>query len=216
MIAASVAAIGIAIALYNVTESAPYKNSKIWNFDSYRDNSVPDGFLSMQAGGGQGTWVIKSDDASVSKPNLLAKLSSDDNSSIYNIQIMPDGISTSNSKTSVKFKIISGQKEQTTGLVFRYQDQNHYYVLIADAINHRFSLCRAEPEKVICTQDKNVDITTGQWHTITAQVAKQGIAGYLDDKLLIQRYDQHYMKGTIGLWTKGDSKVYFDDLKIDY
>jgi hypothetical protein len=47
-------------------------------------------------------------------------------------------------------------------------------------------------------------------------VATQGIAGYLDDKLLVQRYDAHYPMGTIGLWAKGDSAVYYDDLTIEY
>ena len=44
-----------------------------------------------------------------------------------------------------------------------------------------------------------------------------GIAGYLDGKRLLQRYDQNYMGGgQIGLWTKGDSNVYFDDLGVAY
>ena len=44
-----------------------------------------------------------------------------------------------------------------------------------------------------------------------------GIAGYLDGKRLLLRYDQNYMTGgQIGLWTKGDSTVYFDDLGVAY
>jgi len=116
----------------------------------------------------------------------------------------------------VKFKIISGEKEQAAGLMFRFQDKDRYFVIVADAMNDRFSLCRAEPDKLICTQDERADIKNGQWYTITVHAAAQGIAGYLDDKRLIQRYDQHYMRGTVGLWTKGDTQVYFDDLKIDY
>jgi len=77
-------------------------------------------------------------------------------------------------------------------------------------------LCRAEPAKLVCTQDVKVNITTGKWYTITAHASAQGIAGYLDDKLLIQRYDQHYISGQIGLWTKGHSVAYFDDLTVDY
>ena len=62
----------------------------------------------------------------------------------------------------------------------------------------------------------NVSITPNGWHKITAQVSGQGIAGYLDDKLLIQRYDQHYIMGQIGLWVKGNSEAFFDDLEIRY
>ena len=215
-IAICIATIGIAIALYNAGETGPYKNSKVWNFDSLKEGTLPDGFSLMQAGGGQGTWIVKSDKLAQSKPNVLAKLPNNNTNSTYNIQVIPDEESASSTKTSVKFMIISGEREREAGLIVRLQDPNHYFVLVADSINNRFSLCRAETERMVCTQDRNVNVTTGQWHTITAQVSKQGIAGYLDDNLLIQRYDQHYMTGKIGLLTKGDSKVYFDDIITNY
>lgn len=216
IIAASIAAVAISIALYSAAEANPYKNSKAWNFDSYQENNVPDGFLPMQTGNGEKmSWVVKSDDSVASKSNVVTQLSSNSTESDYSMLIIPDG-GYSNFKASVKFKIISGEKEQAAGLIFRLQDRNHYFVLVADAMNGRFSLCRAEPDTLICTQDAKVTIKDNQWYTITAHVSAQGIAGYLDDKLLIQRYDKHYISGQLGLWVKGDSKAYFDDLKIYY
>lgn len=216
IIAAIIAAVAVAVALYQAAQSNPYKNSREWNFDSYQENNAPDGFLSTQAGSGEkGMWIVKSDESASSKPNILAQLSSNHTASSYKILVLPDQ-GYSSFKASVKFKIISGENEQAAGLIFRFQDRNRYFVLIADAVNDRFSLCRAEPNQLICTQDVTVDITTGQWHTITAHVAAQGIAGYLDDELLIQRYDKHYTSGTVGLWTKGDSVAYFDDLTVDH
>jgi hypothetical protein len=216
IIATSMAIVAISVALYYAAAANPYKNSKTWNFDSYQENSILDDFLLMQAGiGGKGTWVIKSYDSATSKPNVLTHLSSNNTQPSYSILIVPDQGYTQ-FKASVKFKIISGEKEQAAGLVFRFQDKNHYFVLVADAINDRFSLCRLETDKLICTQDVKIDVKTDQWYTITAHVAAQGIAGYLDDELLIQRYDKHYITGTIGLWTRGDSVVYFDDFTIDY
>jgi hypothetical protein len=216
IIAASIAAVAISIALYSAAEANPYKNYKVWNFDSYQENSVPDGFLLMQTGNGEKrSWIVKPDDSAISKSNVITQLSSNGTESDYSMLIIPDE-GYSNFKASVKFKIISGEKEQAAGLIFRLQDGDHYFVLVADAMNDRFSLCRAEPNNLICTQDVKVTITDDQWYTITAHVSAQGIAGYLDDKLLIQRYDKHYISGLLGLWIKGDSKAYFDDLKIYY
>ncbi len=215
IIAASFAVVAIAVALYYAAESNPYKNSRAWNFDSYKANSAPDGFLSNQSDSG-GVWAVQPEETAVSKPNVMAQLAGNETESNYRILIVEDQQGYTQFKASMKFKIISGEKEQAAGLIIRFQDINSYFVLVADAANGRFSLCRAEPGNLICTQDVNVDITTGEWHTITAHAAAQGIAGYLDDKRLIQRYDQHYMGGLIGLWTKGDSKVYFDDLSIVY
>lgn len=211
-IAAIIGVSAIIIALYNAEQSNPYKNSKTWNFDDYLQNN--DVFSVTNTNSSGETWVVKSVESAPSRPNVLAKLASDSGTT-YHIKL-PDADSSSSSKSSVKFNIISEKGEQSAGLIIRFQDPDHYFVLVADALNNRFSLCRAEPSRVICTQDTNANVTTGVWHTITAQVSGQGVAGYLDDKLLIQRYDQHYQSGRIGMWTKGNTEAYFDDLKIDY
>jgi hypothetical protein len=214
--AATVAVPIILFALYSAAQSNPYRNSKIMNFDSYQDNTTPNTFAFTGGQQEKGTWVVKSDETAPSKPNILAKLSSNETGSEYQIGIVPEG-SYSNFEASVKFKIISKEQQQAAGLIVRFQDVNHYFVLVADAMNHRFSLCRAQTDALVCTQDTAVDITDGQWHTIRAQVAAQGIAGFLDDMRLLQRNDEHYLSGgQIGLWTKGDSNVYFDDLKVVY
>lgn len=212
-LAASVATFAIVIALYYAAESNPYKTTRSWQFDSDQENGVPDGFVTMQTAGG-GSWLVRPDDFAVSKPNVIARLPANSTESNYSMLVLTES-SQSNFRVSVKFKIVSGE-EQVAGLIFRLQDESHYFVLFADALNDRFSLCRADDNKLICIQDANVNVESGKWYTITAHVAAQGIAGYLDDKLLIQRYDQHYTSGTIGLWARLDSKVYFDDLSLVY
>ncbi len=231
IIAAGFAVPIIIIAIYSAAQSDPYRNSKVWNFDSPRENTgmscgafcvtptVPN-FAFTDTGGPheKGIWIVKSDETTPSKPNVLARLSSNQTGSGYHLAIAPEG-AYSYFEASVKFKIISGQQQRAAGLIVRFQDVDHYFVLMADAMNHRFSLCRAQTgfQGLVCTQDKDVNITIGQWHSIRAEVAAQGIAGYLDDVRLLQRNDQNYLSGgPIGLWTKGDSNVYFDDLKVLY
>src|SRR2546422_713095 len=77
-IALVVAIIGISFALYNAMESGPYKNSKEWNFDSYKDNTIPNGFLYFQTDVQPGLWVVKADPSAPSAPNVLAKLTDND------------------------------------------------------------------------------------------------------------------------------------------
>ena len=218
LIAASVAVPVILIALYGAAQSATYKNFQSWNFQSYQENTSLNAFISMDTGGqqGKGAWIIKSDDTAASKPNVLARISSDETRSGYHILVTSEG-SYSNFEASVKFKIISGKQAQAAGLIVRFQGLNRYFVLRADALNNVFSLCRAQVEGLICTQDRDVNITKGQWHSITAEVASQGIGGYLDGTRLLLGNDLNYISGgQIGLWTKGDSNVYFDDLKVNY
>jgi hypothetical protein len=221
--AAIVAVPVILVAFFVAEQQHPYRNSKTWNFDSYPENSsVPNTFVHIDTGGMQakGTWAVKTDETAPSKPNVLARLSNNKTGSGYHMLIQAEG-AYSNFEAGVKFKIMSGREQQVAGLIVRFEDTSAYFVLQADAMNHRFSLCRAQPGIIVCTQDTYVSITIGQWHSITVQVAgaggEPGIAGYLDGKRLLQRYDQHYMGGgQIGLWTKGDSTVYFDDLGVAY
>jgi len=48
--ASVVAIIGISLHFYNVEQNGPYKTTKEWNFDSYKNNTVPDGFSYLQRG----------------------------------------------------------------------------------------------------------------------------------------------------------------------
>lgn len=218
LIAAGVAVPVIIIMLYAAAQSSTYKNSKTWNFDSYPENTLLNAFVSTGTGGqqGKGAWIIKPDYTAPSKPNVLAWISSNDTQSGYHILVTSNG-SYSNFVASVMFKIISGKVDQQAGLVVRFQGINRYIVLRADALNNVFSLCRAQIEGLVCTQDRGVNIAKGQWYNITAEVSSQGIGGYLDGTRLLLRNDQNYLNGgQIGMWTKGDSNVYFDDLKVNY
>ncbi len=214
-IAAIVASIGIAIAFYNSIQSFNYKNSKDWDFDSYQNNTVPQYFSDSQTDTQPGLWIVKSEESAPSKPNVLAKLPGSDNLD-YHIQIMPDSPIVTSAEINVKFKIISGEKTQAAGIVLRFIDRTHYFVLMADAKNGRFSLCKVDPDFVVCNYERPAQISVGQWHTIKANVSGEGIRAYLDDQMLIQANNQYYQTGQVGLWTKKDTSVYFDDFKITY
>jgi len=230
IIAASVAVPIIIFALYSTAQSEPYRNSKIWNFVAPKEKTgmscgaycvvppVPNFAFTNMLGQQEGSWIVKPDETDPSKPEVLASLPSNEPAvGEYHFAIARGG-AYSEFQASVKFKIISGE-QRVAGLIVRFQDGNHYFVLMADAMNHKFSLCRAQTgfQGLVCTQDKDVNITMDQWHSISAEVAGQGIAGYLDGVRLLQRNDQNYMGGgPIGLFTKGDSNVYFRDLKVIY
>jgi len=221
-IIAAAVALPIIFAAFYIALQGGYKNTEEWNFDSYPGNtSIPNVFASTDTGvlGGNGSWAIKSDQTAPSKPNVLARISGDGIGTGYHLLLIARG-SYDSFDASVKFMIISGKEDETAGLVFRFLDINHYFVLRADAMNNMFSLCRIQTGAVLCTQDVDVSylhLAKGQWHTIRAQVAPPGIAGFLDGTRLVQRNDQNYLGGgQVGVLTKGDSNVHFDNLRINY
>lgn len=211
---AVVTIIGVSVAYYNAIHSFNYTHSKDWNFDSYQNNTTPPDLASMETDQ-LGTWLIKADDSAPSLPNVLAKMPGNDNFT-YHIQIMPDSPVVTEAEVSMKFKIMPGHKTEEAGLVIRFIDKNHYFVLIADPMNNRLSLCKSDTEFIICNYEEPAQISVGQWHTLKANISAQGIGAYLDGISIIKANNSYYSNGQIGLWTKGDTEAYFDDLKLNY
>jgi len=211
---AVITTIGLSVAGYNAIHSFNFTHSKDWNFDSYQNNTTPQDLATMETDQ-PGTWVIKTDNSAPSLPNVLAVLPGNNNST-YHIQIMPDSPTVSEAEVSVKFKIASGHETEQAGLIVRFIDRSHYFVLIADPMNNRLSLCKSDIQFIICNYESAAQISLGQWHTLKANISAQGIGGYLDDAELIKANNEYYQNGQIGLWTKGDTEAYFDDLKLNY
>lgn len=230
-----IAVIAMSIVVYYAKETGTYKNGRTWNFDSYTKGVIPEGFSSTDK-----HWSIVADhDLAYSKPNVIMHSSSKDDDSDssnnnssssndgdgsgtdanvntsfypYSLLINSEGV-YSNFKASVNVKITGNG---SAGLVFRFMDSSRYFVLMIDAANDRFSLCRMDPGRLLCLQEASVSIESDRWYNITAHVSTQGIVGYLDGEPLIKRYDQHYMSGMVGLWARSNVNALFDDLQIYY
>ncbi len=65
--------IGISFAYYNSQINSGYHHVKMWNFDSYQNGTVPQGFADLSTDP-QTSWIIKSDPSAISKPNVLEKI----------------------------------------------------------------------------------------------------------------------------------------------
>lgn len=214
VIFAIITLIGISVAYYNSQVNSGYKHTKTWDFDSYQNGTIPQGFSEMSTDQ-KASWIIKSDSSAPSKPNVLVKLPFNDTIDAH-ILVIPDSPTLDNANVTMTFKIVSGEKAKSAGMILRFIDQKHYFVLMADSMNNRLSLCKQTPDYLICNYDKQVTITSDEWHTLRAIISSQGIAGFFDEQLLIRSNDHNYPNGEIGLWTKKDTGVFFDNVKIEY
>lgn len=212
---AVITAIGVSFALYNALNSFNYGHTREWNFDSYQNGTIPDDFVSFQSDSQPGLWTIKSVSDAPSQPNVLATVPQE-NSTGYHIQVMPDSPTVSDAQITVQFMILPGHKVEQAGLVIRFVDPSHYFVLMADPANSRISLCKSDIQFVVCNYETRAQISTGVWHTLQATTSSEGIGGWLDGTELIKANNEYYQTGQIGLWTKDDTEAYFDDLQIKY
>lgn len=123
---------------------------------------------------------------------------------------------------SVKFKPLSGSKDASGGIVFRFAEGT-YYVVRANALENNFRLYYYDGNKWHPRATADVQLPAPQtWHTMRVVAVGDQIQGWLDDRLLINyedmrslvRTDPRVELGEVGLWTKADSATAFDDLTI--
>jgi len=60
----------------------------------------------------------------------------------------------------------------------------------------------------------NVKVPSGTWHTLRVVAMGNRITCYFNGKPLIDAHDKTYTTGKVGLWTKADSVIAFDDLMV--
>jgi hypothetical protein len=115
---------------------------------------------------------------------------------------------------SMKAKSISGKVDQGMGLVFRFRDPKSYYIVRANALENNFRLYKMVNGRRLQFAGANAKVSSGQWHTIRVVAKGDHITCYFDGKQLIDAHEKTYTTGKIGLWTKADSVIAFDDLIV--
>ena len=55
---------------------------------------------------------------------------------------------------------------------------------------------------------------TRQWHDLKVRIFGTKVEGYLNGKLYLEQVLSAPVSGRVGLWSKADSYVYFDDYTV--
>src|SRR5262249_48626420 len=127
---------------------------KTWNFDKEKVQELPSGWLSEHTGqGSKGNWKVLPDPSAPSRPNVLAQLSDDPTNYRFPLAIAEKDIYRDVTLT-VRFKTISGTRDQGAGLVWRFRDANNYYIVRANALENNVVLYKVQDGKRISLAPK--------------------------------------------------------------
>ena len=144
----------------------PPGKAATYNFDSAAAGALPQNFISARTGGGQiGTWTVISDDTTPSKPNVLAQTSTDSTDYRFPMAVLNDGV-FKDLELSVKFKPVAGSVDEASGLVFRYRDENNYYVLRANALEDNYNLYHVINGQRRQFAGASITVAPKQWHEL--------------------------------------------------
>ncbi len=193
----------------------PAGKAATYNFDQAAPGSLPSNFISSRTGGGgMGTWAILSENTAPSKPNVLGQTSTDSTDYRFPMAVLNDGV-FKDLELSVKFKPVAGSVDEAGGLVFRYRDENNYYVVRANALEDNCNLYHVINGRRQQFAGANITVTPKQWHELKVVCVGNQITCYFDGKQLIQATDDTFKDaGRVGMWTKADSVTYFDDFTV--
>lgn len=198
--------------------------AEVVDFEGMEANMPPRAWrLTMTDGGEPPRWEIVSDASSPVRPKVLAQLSEDRTSVRFPLAIYPSAV-IGNGEIAVRFKPVSGSVDQAAGLVWRYRDENNYYIVRANALENNIVLYKVEngrrsPLSPIGRGNSyGVDhpVPSGQWSTLAVMFDGARFSVSFDGKPLFEVVDATFAEpGRVGLWTKADSVTYFDGFEIE-
>jgi hypothetical protein len=193
------------------------------NFEKAEVGKMPPGFTAtLTGGGGDVKWVVEDDSSSPAGHKVLAQTSADKTNKRYPVCVY-DGLSAKDVDVSVRFRPISGQVDQAAGLVWRYRDKDNYYVVRANALENNVVLYKTQNGVRTDLKLKGKDAGYGvkaevpndKWSTLKISAFGNSFVVTLNDRVLFEVVDDTFPEaGKVGVWTKADSVIRFDDLRV--
>ena len=183
------------------------------DFEKDEIGKAPRAFSFALTGQGKpGVWIVQKDDAA--HGNVLAQTDGDRTDYRFPLAIYNDFVAK-DVELAVQFKAISGKGDQGAGLVWRYRDQNNYYITRCNALEDNCTIYHVVNGRRVAFQNKNVKVPTNTWHTLKVVATGDHFVVTYDGNTVLDAKDSTFAEaGKVGLWTKADSVMAFDALTI--
>jgi len=116
---------------------------------------------------------------------------------------------------SLRFKGISGRIDQGAGILFNLQTNGDYLALRANPLENNLVLWKFEKGRRSSVKwIRNTPTPTRIWHDLRLRIEGDKVEGYLDGHRYLEHVLPAPVTGRVGLWSKADSYVYFDDYTV--
>jgi hypothetical protein len=190
--------------------------SRTWDFSADLPGSPPAGFVFAKTGNGRpGRWVVISSAETGAKEKVLAQLDEDGTDYRFPIAVAQE-VAARDLRLSVLCAPVSGRGDRACGIVFRYRDENNYYIARANALEDNIRLYRVKDGRREQFGTWDGKVSAGKWHELRADARGDRFEIYWDGKKVIDARDKTFSDaGKIGVWTKADSVTYFKSLKVE-
>lgn len=119
-------------------------------------------------------------------------------------------------KLSIRFYPIAGRIDQGAGIAFDAQPDGSYWGVRANALENNilfFHVVRGK--RTVLDNVRNTPTATKSWHTLVATLRGKQLTVELDGKRYFEKTLDAAPTGRVGLWSKADSQVLFDEFRVE-
>jgi hypothetical protein len=129
----------------------------------------------------------------------------------YPYVVAKDVDNFTNGEISVRFEGLSGRIDQGAGILFNLKPNGDYLTIRANCLENNLVLWKFEKGRRSSVEwVRNTPTASRQWHDLKVRIAGNKVEGWLDGKLYLQHTLPEPVSGKIGLWSKADSYMHFD------
>ena len=184
-------------------------------FDGDPVGSPPAGFEFARTGRGrEGSWIVRADPDRPSN-HVLVQESADPTDYRFPLAVVEEQ-KYRDPKLSVRARPVSGRVDQGFGMVWRYRDADNYYVTRCNADEDNCTIYHTVAGRRRPFQNKPVKVSKNVWHTLQLEAVEDHFVVWFDGRKVLDARDETFKEpGRVGLWTKADSVIQFDDFTIE-
>lgn len=120
-----------------------------------------------------------------------------------------------NGEITFRFKGMAGRIDQCAGIAFNLKPNGDYLIFRANCLENNIVLWKyVQGKRSPVKWVQKITTPPGQWFTLSMTVHGKKIAGTLNGRQVFDFENPEPIDGKVGLWSKADSVVYFDDYTV--
>jgi hypothetical protein len=185
------------------------------DFESDAVGSPPAGFEFARTGrGDEGKWIVRIEKGADTN-HVLVQEGADPTDYRFPVAVLKDG-AYSDVTLSVRARPLSGRVDQGFGLVWRYRDADNYYITRCNADEDNCTIYHTVKGSRRAFLNQGVKVAKNTWHTLKLEATGDHFVVWYDGNKVLDTRDQTFKEpGKVGLWTKADSVIEFDDFTVE-
>lgn len=116
---------------------------------------------------------------------------------------------------TMRFKTLEGVIDQGAGILFNLKPNGDYLAVRANPLENNLVLWQfVNGKRTSVEWVKDTPTTKKEWHELKVVVDGPKVTGFIDGKELLNHTLEKPVSGRVGIWSKADSYVLFDDYKV--